>query len=139
MRAPASSTRTCRRRRIVVAATLAALGFPLAFLPVELPRALFIVSPPPGYDGCLCPDCAAAFGFRTHTSGPICGGSRGRGAHGGSALAMMSWLGAFVVLLTAIDHTPRARHPAGHCQSCGYDLAGCVLDVCPECGRARSR
>jgi hypothetical protein len=26
------------------------------------------------------------------------------------------------------------RHPAGHCQRCGYDLSGNVSGCCPECG-----
>ncbi len=26
------------------------------------------------------------------------------------------------------------RFPVGHCQSCGYDLAGNVSGICPECG-----
>lgn len=26
------------------------------------------------------------------------------------------------------------RFPAGHCQSCGYDLTGNKSGVCPECG-----
>jgi hypothetical protein len=26
------------------------------------------------------------------------------------------------------------RHPAGHCQRCGYNLTGNTSGICPECG-----
>ncbi|UCC32219.1 MAG: hypothetical protein JSU86_08035 [Phycisphaerales bacterium] len=31
-------------------------------------------------------------------------------------------------------HYHHRRHPPGHCQKCGYNLAGNVPGVCPECG-----
>ena len=58
------------------------------------------------------------------------------------------WLGEFriikfphwlIVLLTAppallwLRHWRRHRHPAGRCQTCGYDLRA-KRDRCPECG-----
>jgi hypothetical protein len=32
--------------------------------------------------------------------------------------------------------TDRRRIPAGHCQTCGYNLTGNVSGRCPECGEA---
>lgn len=32
-----------------------------------------------------------------------------------------------------------SKFPAGHCQTCGYDLTGNVSGRCPECGRAIER
>ncbi len=45
------------------------------------------------------------------------------------------WL-PFLVVALPIAYLFRRdrRHPRGHCQACGYDLAGNVSGVCPECG-----
>jgi hypothetical protein len=135
MRGPASPTRRARRRRIALALTVAALGLPLALLPDDLPRRSSIaLARLRGYDGCLCADCGQAFGFRGYTFR----GCRGGGATGGELLATISGLASFIILFTAIDPSPAgSRFPPGHCPACGYDLAGCVLPVCPECGGKR--
>jgi hypothetical protein len=40
-----------------------------------------------------------------------------------------------VALPTAYAWHRCRRRPAGHCPTCGYDLAG-IAAVCPECGKA---
>lgn len=50
-------------------------------------------------------------------------------------VAMPLWI---VLLVLAIPTTflwyRDRRPPKGHCQTCGYDLTGNVMGVCPECG-----
>lgn len=41
-----------------------------------------------------------------------------------------------VAVPTGFAWWPRSRFPHGHCQYCGYDLAGNTTGVCSECGKA---
>lgn len=137
MRQRTSRIQRARRHRIALGLTIAALALLLALLPDDLPRrASIALARLRGYDGCLCADCGEAFGFLGYDDRWICGTSRG--PTGGQALAVIGWLTSGIILLTAIDPVPRpSRFSAGHCPACGYDLAGCVLQVCPECGHLR--
>ncbi|HZW11370.1 MAG TPA: hypothetical protein VFF69_15810 [Phycisphaerales bacterium] len=136
MRQRCFSARPERRRRIWLALSAAAVSFLLALVPDDLSRkASIALARLRGYDGCLCADCGEAFGFQGYNYRSFCGTSRGASAS--QALAVIGWLTSGILLLTAIDPSPApSRFPPGHCPACGYDLAGCVLPVCPECGRA---
>tara|TARA_R110002072_G_scaffold42064_3_gene117420 strand:- start:24860 stop:25879 length:1020 start_codon:yes stop_codon:yes gene_type:complete len=43
--------------------------------------------------------------------------------------------GVAVLVLAAISKSKFKLHPLGHCQSCGYSLAGLETNQCPECGQ----
>ena len=43
--------------------------------------------------------------------------------------------GVAVLVLAAISKSKFKVHPSGHCQSCGYSLAGLESNKCPECGQ----
>ena len=43
--------------------------------------------------------------------------------------------GVAVLVLAAISKSKFKIHPSGHCQSCGYSLAGLESNKCPECGQ----
>lgn len=48
------------------------------------------------------------------------------------------WMPVVVTASATVVTWRRSRRPLpGHCRNCGYDLAGVVAPVCPECGGAR--
>ena len=49
-------------------------------------------------------------------------------------LIVLPVLGTAIATLIAIHYGRSKPIPAGHCQTCGYDLAGLDGGVCPECG-----
>jgi hypothetical protein len=55
----------------------------------------------------------------------------------GFLLVIPFWLlsSALAIPTTFLWWRDRKRFPAGHCQTCGYDLTGNVSGVCPECGK----
>jgi hypothetical protein len=55
---------------------------------------------------------------------------------GGTQIVTISMAIPLILLAfpTAVLWLPGRRSPAGHCQACGYNLAGNVSGVCPECG-----
>lgn len=50
---------------------------------------------------------------------------------------MALWSCAAVALAVAFLPLPVRRRSADLCRVCCYDLTGCTLCVCPECGTAR--
>lgn len=89
-----------------------------------------------GYDGCLCPDCAGAFGmnpvFLPPDPAPSCFPNPTPGL--GPATAGSVLLGG-ALFGGAIRRRMDARLPRpGTCASCGYSLEGLATRVCPECG-----
>ncbi len=44
------------------------------------------------------------------------------------ALALLIWLSILMY------NRRKQNYPRGYCQFCGYDIAGLVIDSCPECG-----
>lgn len=55
----------------------------------------------------------------------------------GKTLVLFIILGPLLMLMYKRDSS-RRRFQAGRCGACGYDLRGCDLRVCPECGHADS-
>jgi len=53
------------------------------------------------------------------------------------AVVIPLWIPCLVFgVVTCLTWRRRPRFRLGHCQGCGYNLAGDVSGVCPECGRA---
>lgn len=52
-----------------------------------------------------------------------------------SLIAMPLWIPLLpIIVVTVILCRLDRRHPKGHCQACGYNVAGADHDQCPECG-----
>ena len=53
----------------------------------------------------------------------------------GSMMAI-GFVGFVVVSFVGCAKTrSKPKHPAGHCQRCGYNLTGNLSGICPECGK----
>ncbi len=55
---------------------------------------------------------------------------------GGSMIAIGFVGFAVVSFVGCAENRTKPKHPAGHCQTCGYNLTGNVSGICPECGEA---
>ena len=58
--------------------------------------------------------------------------------HPGFELCAVAWVAGVTWLLLHPVRVDKRRLRLGQCIHCGYDLAGNLSGVCPECGTAKS-